>query len=318
MKSLPKVTIIVPIYKVETFIERSARSVLGQTYDNLELLFIDDCSPDNSISVLLGLLQEYPNRKSQVRIIRNEKNLGISAVRNLAIENSNGDFVSFVDADDWVEFNLVEVLVKKQLESNADIVSSNTFCHNKNGDISVGDTYSSLQGDSLKNIIMHKAAFNLWGRLIRLSLYRVNGIQCKDGVNQGEDLQTFPKLAFYAQKHVCVNIPLYHYNNDNVNSYSHTYKLSDIKQMYISFDIFYVFFIQNAAKYYDSLQKRKMDFLFFLMRLSAQVCNRDLFDEYKTELLKLEKENVKLVYKDFKHRIRKIYEVNRLYSFLNK
>jgi glycosyltransferase involved in cell wall biosynthesis len=88
-----KVSILVPVYGVENYIERCARSLFEQTYENIEFVFVDDCSPDNSIQELEKIIKNYPNRKGQIKIIHHEKNIGLSGARHTAINNATGDFV---------------------------------------------------------------------------------------------------------------------------------------------------------------------------------------------------------------------------------
>ena len=121
------VSILVPVYKVEKYIEQCARSLFEQTYDNLEYIFLDDCSPDNSIEILKRVMEDYPERKAQVRIIRHERNRGLAAARNTALDAANGPFVTHVDSDDYLGRDAIRLLVKKQEETGADIVSGNYY-----------------------------------------------------------------------------------------------------------------------------------------------------------------------------------------------
>ena len=319
MNNNPLVSILVPVYNVEKYIERCARSVFEQTYENLEYIFVDDCTPDNSVAILQKVMEDYPDRKKQTKIIHHDRNRGIAATRNTAVENCSGDFLTHVDSDDWIELNAVEIFVKKQQENDADIVSSNTFSHFSDGSFKIGDTCSSLQGDPFLKIISAKAAHHLWGRLIRVDLYRKNGILCKEGVNQGEDLQTFPQLAYYCHFHDCVNIPLYHYNAFNINSYSYKehYSLSDIVQIHESFNIFYSFLIpKESEKYGKVLAKRKMDYLFFLMKLCVRIGAKDSFNQFKIELTDLEDQNKDIKYRDIVHWLRRSYYLTRPVLFI--
>ena len=93
-----KVSILVPIYKAEKHIEKCARSLFAQTYSDLEFVFVDDCTPDASVDVLLLVLENYPERKGQTKLIRNERNRGAAGSKNIAIDNAMGEFVCFVDA----------------------------------------------------------------------------------------------------------------------------------------------------------------------------------------------------------------------------
>ena len=118
----PLVSVLVPVYQAEVYIERCARSLFEQTYDNLEYLFCDDCSADASIRKLESVMKDYPARLEQIRIIHHERNRGSAVARNTLIDNCKGVFCFWADADDWVEINAVELLVKKQQETDADVV----------------------------------------------------------------------------------------------------------------------------------------------------------------------------------------------------
>ena len=98
---MKRVSIIVPVYKVAAFITECANSLFSQTYENIEFIFIDDCTPDNSIEILQESIKLYPNRKSQTTIISQEKNQGQAAARNKGIEIASGDYITFVDSDDF-------------------------------------------------------------------------------------------------------------------------------------------------------------------------------------------------------------------------
>ena len=106
-------SILVPVYGVEKYIERCARSIFEQTYHNLDIVFVDDCTPDKSIDLLQRVLEDYPKRKAQTRIIRHAHNRGLSAARNTAVAAAIGTFLTHVDSDDWIELNAVEVLVSE-------------------------------------------------------------------------------------------------------------------------------------------------------------------------------------------------------------
>lgn len=105
---MPKVSIIIPVYGVEKYIERSARSLFEQTLDDIEYLFIDDCTPDKSVEILKRVLEEYPHRKSQVVIHRMEQNSGQAKVREWGMRNATGEYVIHCDSDDWVDMHMYE------------------------------------------------------------------------------------------------------------------------------------------------------------------------------------------------------------------
>ena len=113
-----KVSVLVPVYKVEKYIGRCSKYLFEQTYENLEYIFVDDKSPDRSIEILLQILNNYPQRKPQVRIIHHKKNLGLACARNTAVNNATGDFVIHVDSDDYIDRDTITRCIVKQEEND--------------------------------------------------------------------------------------------------------------------------------------------------------------------------------------------------------
>ena len=118
-----KVSVCIPVYGVEKYIEKCARSLFEQTMtDGIEFIFVNDCTPDKSIEILEKVLNEYPARRNQTRIIHHEKNSGPIAARNTAIKSAVGNYIICCDADDWVDLNLYKTMYEKAVETGADVV----------------------------------------------------------------------------------------------------------------------------------------------------------------------------------------------------
>lgn len=117
-----KISIIVPIFKVRNFIERCLCSLFGQTLKELEYIFIDDASPDDSIEILEDVIARYPHRKDQVRIVRHAENKGLPAARNTGLALATGEYVFHCDSDDFVEEDMLEEMYKVAKENDADMV----------------------------------------------------------------------------------------------------------------------------------------------------------------------------------------------------
>ena len=117
-----KVSVCIAVYNVEKYIEQCVRSLFGQTLDDLEYVFVDDASPDASIDVMLRVLEEYPHRKNQVKLIRHEHNQGVAVTRKDAIAAATGEYIIHCDPDDWVELDMYETLYREISQSNADMV----------------------------------------------------------------------------------------------------------------------------------------------------------------------------------------------------
>lgn len=119
---MAKVSVIIPVYKVEQYIEQCARSLFEQTLDDIEYIFVDDCSPDNSVKFISEILESYPKRKTQVIIHKMDQNGGQAVARRWGMQNATGDFVIHCDSDDWIERNAYELAYNMAIESNSDIV----------------------------------------------------------------------------------------------------------------------------------------------------------------------------------------------------
>lgn len=205
------VTIAVPVYNVENYLERCARSLFDQTYSNIRYFFVNDGSSDGSFEVLTRIIEEYPHRKPYVSLFSFPENRGLAAVRNHLVDHCTTDWIIHVDADDWIEHDLVAHLVERQQETNADIVISNFFKHG-NGHIRkyVFKDYVK-KTDFLKLFLSDIEAHNIWGRLIRRSLYVDHSVHVATDCIVAEDLRAFIRLAYFANQIAVLNEFGYHY-----------------------------------------------------------------------------------------------------------
>jgi glycosyltransferase involved in cell wall biosynthesis len=216
---LPFVSILIPVYQVERYIERCARSVFEQTYPKLEFIFVDDDSHDASIDILQKVKNEYPNRKDDVIVIHHKQNLGLAVSRNTAVNASHGEFVFHVDSDDWVERDAVSALIQKQLETGADIVSAEADDY-KEGLFSMHLTggWDLEKKDLLIGLLTYKVSTTIWRRLIRKKLYVDYDVRCDENGSGGEDFQVLPRLIYYAEIVSGIEKCIYHHDLSNKNS----------------------------------------------------------------------------------------------------
>lgn len=215
------ISILVPIYKVEKYIQKCIISLFEQSYTNIEYIFVDDCSPDNSINILNTLIEQYPQRKEYVKIIHHESNKGLAEARNTALINSSGKYIIHVDSDDYIATNAIELLYNKAIETDADIVSSDYYEIFSNNFNIINNNINNDKSIYLANLLQRKAPVCIWGKLIKRILYSENNIYSIPNLNYGEDYVVLPRLVFYANKVVKVSQPLYCYMQLNQSSYSH-------------------------------------------------------------------------------------------------
>lgn len=286
----PLISILVPIYRVEKYIERCARSIFEQTYDNLEILFVDDGTPDNSVEILNRVIVDYPKRKQQIQIIRHETNRGLAASRNTLVNSCKGGFLMHVDSDDWLETNAVETLVKRQRETDADIVTGSYcrhFTDNYNDNSKVVTPWEVEDRDVvLHNMLKLGSIVALWNRLIRKSLYDDNNVHSIEGVNAGEDLVVTPRLVFFSRKVASCSSVTYHYNRSNSNSFVSLFphNLDYQKQLIRATLLNVEFFKRKEAHLSKAMEIQYVERLKNILNLNFKYCNYRGYKEVLTML----------------------------------
>ena len=214
---MTKVSVIIPVYGVEKYIERCARSLFEQTLDNIEFIFIDDCTPDSSIKILNQIVEEYRLRFAEknhvLRIERMLTNSGQAAVRKHGIQLATGDYIIHCDSDDWVEVNAYERMYTKAVSEDCDIVVCDYYLSdglNKRGKIYL--SYSAYNNKEYywSKLLRGEASSSVWNKLIKRKLYDANSLifpKC----NMWEDYVLTVQLVRLAKKIGYVDDCLYYY-----------------------------------------------------------------------------------------------------------
>lgn len=222
----PKVSIIVPIYNVEKFIEKCACSLLEQTYENIEYIFVNDASTDDSWSILNKLIKKYEDR--DIKLLCNRENKGSSFTRNFGLQNSVGEYTTFCDSDDWIERDAIEIMVSTAIGSGCDVVVApfyvNTFGKETILNFKEKDVYN------LNKIAIDYLHFSLCNKLIRSSWLKENYLFSIPSVDCWEDLSVIARLYALEPKVELLNRPFYHYRKyeyHSLTSDSHERQLND-------------------------------------------------------------------------------------------
>jgi Glycosyltransferases involved in cell wall biogenesis len=275
---MKKVCIIVPIYNVSKFIERCARSLFEQIFENIQYVFVNDCTPDNSVEILERVIADYPNRKEYIKIIHHDINKGLGAARKTGILNANAEFVLNVDSDDFVELNMVELMYNKTIEENADIVVCDFLMDWGKATKIFPQIYSSNNVEYTKLLLSGKAMPGVVNKLIRLSLYTKNNIMPVEGINMGEDYLITPRLAYFANKIAKVDLPLYHYVQLNENAYTKSFSKKSVDNLIQVLDILNIFFtnISDRELYHQSLLEGRLNKKILLLMQSDSRTHKEL------------------------------------------
>lgn len=231
MEKYPKVSICVPIYGVEKYIGKCADSLFKQTYENIEYVFVNDQTKDNSIEILNRAIEKYPHRKEQAFVIDHSVNSGLSASRETAIQYSTGDYIMHVDSDDYLEPNTVFECVEIALRENSDIVVFGMVHEFKQkSHVFLPSKYSG-KDEYLKAVIRKDIQTGVCGKMYKRNLYIDNDIHCLKGVNFGEDYAVYPRLVYCANLITFIDKPFYHYLRYNESSYTFKFNLKNVENL---------------------------------------------------------------------------------------
>lgn len=279
------VTICSPIYGVEKYIERCAVSLFEQTYCDIDYIFVNDCTKDSSLDLLNDVIERYPHKKKHIRIINHQCNKGLGEARNTAIKEVCSTFLMHVDSDDYIDNNLVESLVLQQIETGADIVKCSKKILYKNR-VEIEDAPRYEQPKRLiEDILSVNTAGNIWGSLIRTSLYKDNSISVEKGVNQSEDFQVMPRLLYFSRKISYIEKSYYYYDRTGESSYSNNMTENSYNQIEKTMTLLDAFFCANNEEQLKNLLWE--GFIIFLCRDKISFCrsNNQLMYKYTCTLI---------------------------------
>lgn len=211
---MAKVSVIIPVYGVEPYVEKCARSLFEQTLDDLEYIFINDCTPDGSMEIILRVLEDYPHRRSQVKIINNKNNLGQSRTRRKGVNLVSGEYVIHCDSDDWVRTDCYETMYKVAKLQNADLVWCDFYkCYDDGRVVNYSNEAQSNIDDALLALIVGPRVGTLWSNLVKREIVQSEDILWPTW-NYCEDLSLIFQYTAKAQKISYLSIPLYYYREN--------------------------------------------------------------------------------------------------------
>jgi len=213
-----KISIGIPVYNAEKYIEKCLKSLFEQSYEDLEYIFVDDGSTDRSVEVIQEIASRYPNRKEQIKIVKHTQNRGSAASRNDCIDNASGEWMGWCDSDDWVEPRMYEKLLTAALKDSSDLVYCN-YVYENTDHSTIKSFLKATTGKEITKlaILGQKVPLVLWSGIAKTSLYREHNIRCKEGYNVAEDYLVQVSLYCVSKRVSMIEEPLYHYRN-NPNS----------------------------------------------------------------------------------------------------
>lgn len=216
-----KVSVIIPVYNTELYLERCLNSILNQTFKDIELIIVNDNSNDNSSKII----ETFINKNSNIKYIDNKENKGVSNCRNEAIKISSGKYILFVDSDDYLDKNMIETMYNEASNNDLDIVMCGYFVDYEDGNtqnriINLDENRIYNGYEILSEILHHKNGVtgHSWNKLLKASVIKDNNIQYPEHMKIYEDVAFFSKLFPYCKRIKNIKKMFYHYIQRNNSS----------------------------------------------------------------------------------------------------
>lgn len=272
----PLVSVIVPVYRVEKYIENCLNSLIAQTYDNWEAILVDDGSPDRSGEICNG----YAARDSRFRVIH-KQNGGLSSARNTAIPKARGKYIFFLDSDDFLHYETLESLVNLAEDTDSDIAqcgfvrgNDNVFPEFEKGQFSIYDNHSIFTSYTAKIII--------WGKLFKTEV--IGNIRFPEGLINEDDFTTW-KFYYNAKRIAITSSPFYYYTVNPCSIMASQQRKPNLKY----FDAYrerIAFFAERGELDLEAVSRIQ-----WMKSLVMLYANPQLLDEERAEIKSLFREN---------------------------
>lgn len=255
-----KVSICIPVYGGEKYIEHCARSLFEQTYDNIEYIFVNDCTKDKSIEVVLRVVEDYPHRRAALRVVNHDRNRGLAASRRTGVEQATGDYFLHIDEDDYLEKDAIRQYVACAEKTGADIVMADHNFVMSDGIVPHYDIVPSDKEEYVKMLLTRKASIEIWGRLVRRSFVMEHSLFAPEGLDLSEDYVLIPRMVYYANSVAKVDACLLNYVRYNQDAGSRKVRRKGLETTARSMELLEEFFttIPEAAEYAEVLKKAKL------------------------------------------------------------
>ena len=330
-----KVSVIVPVYNGEKYLSRCIDSILGQTLRDIEIILIDDGSKDNSGQIMADYQKRYPG---MVKTIYNHINRTTGTSRNIGVSQAEGEYIGFVDADDWIDADFYEKMYGQAKEKNADIVTCGVLRVNENGESKLfflppEDWDMELTTENKKKMIVNCFG-GMWNNIFRRSIWVEKGFRVIEESTYNEDM-TSVLFLLLSKKMAIVDEPIYKYwenqcGNGAFNETIYERVVSDAKkiileaerlnvyEMYKEEMVFYTLY--NTLLYYIPIMEDKKiydsfpyDRYYFLLKHVKQIYPDYMKNKYieekldvRTQLLMKKSEQGEKQFKEYREHEKEI------------
>lgn len=237
------ISVIVPVYNVEKYLHKCVDSIINQTYKDLEIILVDDGSPDNCPKIC----DEYAQKDNRIKVIHKE-NGGVSSARNVGLISAQGEFVQFIDSDDFIKEQMIEKLISSLHETSSDIVVCRAITYYDSGKekIQKNDKWEEvLNRDDAAKLIFSEMNNAMWNKLFKKEL--AEGILFEEGRTFGEDPYFLAQILNKSKKVSFVSEELYYYRQRENSITSGKFSEKRFDQVYFK-DKMYDYFTENFSQ----------------------------------------------------------------------
>lgn len=273
-----KISVIIPVYKVEKYLDRCIESIVNQTYKNLEIILVDDGSPDNCPSIC----DEWAKKDSRILVIHKD-NGGVSSARNAGLDVATGVYIGFVDSDDWIDNDMYQFLMDCLSNNNCNVCRCEFYYE----DIDNGTTTEAdgsevvLTGSAVVNQLKNQGYLEgvLWNKLYRKDV--IGKVRFREDISAGEDLLFNYYVLKKCESCFCKNIAKYHYSIFNVKKNNFNYDMTLVLEE--------IALEENGTENYEVWISRYTTLS--LMAISQSLCDKDKrFDVLRRKLISYKKD----------------------------
>lgn len=220
-----KVSVIIPVYKAEKYIEKCCETLFQQTLGDVDYIFVNDCTPDKSIEILKDVLNKYQYCRDRVKIITHEKNFGVSQSRQDGVDHASGDYIIHCDPDDWVEPDMYELMYEKARKTNADIVICDFMVETAEDATVNTQLLPSDKHEIFRDVNKGYLHAGLCNKLVKRTAWDELNYRFNNQISLWEDMSVVLPLLLSTSKVEKIDMPLYHYRwgaSDTISSYINT------------------------------------------------------------------------------------------------
>lgn len=289
------ISVIVPIYNVQNYLPKCLDSIIEQTFQNLEIILVNDGSPDRCPE----LCEEYASRDKRIKVVH-QANKGLSAARNTGVEIANGDFICFVDSDDYIHPQMYEILYKNAKKNDADISICNFLrvLENQNHNYNTDSYHSNKIKESIFTCDSREALSNLynsdlqwitlvaWNKLFKKELF--NGIRFKVGKIHEDDFIMY-HLLDEVNTVVYTTIPLYYYLQRNTSITGEKFNLKRLDKLEALEERIIYFKGKGYSELYDKAYEHYLSLLITFYYLLKRFCpeERDSYEDLRNKFMEV-------------------------------